>query len=524
LRISVADSFSASKGDTNMAIRGFKSTRARRLVAHTLAGAIASLTLGTALASSHREAPMITQYPKVDNTDTYAFRSYEAGREGYVVVLANYVPLQDAYGGPNYFAMDPDALYEIHLDTNGDAKEDLTFSFKFTNTIRGTALNVGGKMIPIPLVNSGSLTTGNQPQLNFVQTYTVDLIKGARRSGTKTSVGNLLGGNQFEKPMDNIGNRSIPNYSNYAAMHIRGLDIPGCTPPAGSFPRVFVGQRKEGFGVNLGEIFDLVNIPTAKVIGSRSGSGNATQYKNVTTIAMEIPISCITSADDPVVGVWASASLPARKLNLPDTSNVGGFVQVSRLGMPLVNELVIGIPDKDKFNMSEPKDDAQFLDYVTNPTLPALLEALFGKDGVTAPATPRNDLVAAFLTGVPSVNQAKVVTPSEMIRLNTALPATPKGKQNSLGAAACFVAGTLTLSNPGCDPAGFPNGRRPGDDVVDIALRVAMGYLLKPGAGKPASADLPYTDGVLVEDSQFDNAFPFLNTPLPGSPNGANGL
>jgi Domain of unknown function (DUF4331) len=505
-----------------------KNTRKSLTLSRALvAGAMALAGLSTApiaVASSHREAPMITQYPKVDNTDTYAFRSYEPGREDYVVILANYVPLQDAYGGPNYFSMDPDALYEIHIDNNGDAKEDLTFSFKFTNTLRGTALNIGGKMVPIPLLNSGSLVTGNQPQLNLVQSYTVDLIKGARRSGTKSSVGNLLGGNAFEKPMDNIGVKSIPNYAAYAGMHIRGIDIPGCTPPAGTFPRVFVGQRKEGFGVNLGEIFDLVNIPTAKVIGSRSGAGNATQYKNVTTIALEVPISCITTASDPVVGVWASASLPPRKLNLPDTAGAGGYVQVSRLGMPLVNEVVIGVPDKDKFNMSEPKDDGQFADYVTNPTLPALLEALYGQDGVKAPATPRLDLVAAFLTGVPGVNQAKTVTASEMIRLNTALPTTAKGKQNSLGAAACFVNGALTLSNPGCDPAGFPNGRRPGDDVVDIALRVAMGYLLAPGAGKPASADLPYTDGVLVDDSQFDNFFPFLKTPLGGSPNGTNGL
>jgi hypothetical protein len=136
---------------------------------------------------------------------------------------------------------------------------------------------------------------------------------------------------------------------------------------------------------------------------------------------------------------------------------------------------------------------------------------------------PRADLVAAFLTGVPGVNQPKNVVPSEMIRLNTALPATPKGMQNSLGAAACFVNGALILGNSGCDPAGFPNGRRPGDDVVDIELRVAMGVLLPPGPGKPPSADLPYTDGVLVEDSRFDNAFPYLKTPLPGSPNGLNG-
>jgi Domain of unknown function (DUF4331) len=495
----------------------------RVCVALACAGA-ALVTGGSALASSHREAPMITQYPKVDNTDLYAFRSYEPGRDGYVVVLANFIGLQDAYGGPNFFNMDPDALYEIHIDNNGDAKEDLTFSFKFKNTIRGLAVDVGGKSVAVPLANIGQITTGSVPAMNVIQTFTINQIRGPRRDAASpvAAVTPILGGTEFEKPQDNIGNKSIPNYVNYAGMHIRGINIPGCTPPAGTFPRVFVGQRKEGFAVNLGEIFDLVNISVPKVIGSRSGSGNATGDKNVTTIAIELPISCITTATDPVIGVWSTASLPPNKIA---SASAAPYVQVSRLGAPLVNELVIGLPDKDKFNMSEPKDDAQFATYVTNPTLPVLLGLLYADAGVQAPNTyPRTDLIAAFLTGVTGVNQPKNVVGSEMLRLNTALPVTAQGSQNSLGAAACFVNGALTLANPGCDPAGFPNGRRPGDDVVDIILRVAMGYLLPPGAGKPGSADLPYTDGVLVEDSQFDNHFPFLTTPFPGSPNGSNGI
>ena len=487
------------------------------------AGAVLA-TGGAALASSHREAPMITAYPKVDNTDLYAFRSYEPGRDGYVVILANFIPLQDAYGGPNFFNMDPDALYEIHIDNNGDAREDLTYSFKFRNTTRGLALDIGGKSVAVPLANIGQITTGSVPAMNVVQSYTINQIRGPRRDAASQvgGVTPLLGGTEFEKPQDNIGNKSIPNYSEYAGMHIRGVSIPGCTPPAGTFPRVFVGQRKEGFGVNLGEIFDLVNISVPKVIGARSGSGNATADKNVTTIALELPISCITTATEPVIGVWSTASLPPNRVG---SNSAAPYVQVSRLGMPLVNEIVIGLPDKDKFNQSEPKDDGQFANYVTNPTLPALLGLLYAEAGVQAPNTyPRTDLVAAFLTGVPGVNQPRNVVGSEMIRLNTALPVTPKGSQNSLGAAACFVNGALVLSNPGCDPAGFPNGRRPGDDVVDIELRVAMGYLLPPGAGKPGSANLPYTDGVLVEDSQFDSHFPFLATPFPGSPNGVNGI
>ena len=501
------------------------------LIMSCVAAACAAAALvsgGAAVASSHREAPMITQYPKVDNTDVYAFRSYEPGRDGYVVVLANFVPLQDAYAGPNYYTMDPDALYEIHIDNNGDGREDLTYQFKFKNSLRNLALDIGGKNVPVPLVNIGQITTGGQPVMNVMQTYTVNQIRGPRRetSSQTTAVTPILGGTEFEKPIDNIGNKSIPDYAGYAAMHIRGVNIPGCTAPTGSFPRVFVGQRREGFGVNLGEIFDLVNIPTPKVIGARSGSGNATAYKNVTTIALELPISCISTSADPVVGVWSTSSLPANKVGTAAGTATGStMVQVSRLGMPLVNEVVIGLPDKDKFNMSEPKDDGQFANYVTNPTLPALLGLLYSSAGVQAPNVfPRSDLVATFLTGVPGVNQPRNVVASEMIRLNTALPVTPKGSQNSLGAALCFVNGTLTLSNPGCDPAGFPNGRRPGDDVVDIALRVVMGFLLPPGAGKPASAVLPYTDGVLVEDSQFDNRFPFLVPAIPGSPNGVNGV
>ena len=193
---------------------------------------------------------------------------------------------------------------------------------------------------------------------------------------------------------------------------------------------------------------------------------------------------------------------------------VGPFVQVSRLGMPLVNEVVIGLPDKNRFNGSEPKEDGQFADYVTNPSLPELLEILFGSAGVVAPNQfPRTDLVAAFLTGVMGVNANG--STAEMTRLNTAIAATPKGMQSDLGAALCFVGGVLTLTNPGCDPAGFPNGRRPGDDVVDIELRVAMGYLL-PAAAAP-SGQLGFTDAVGQNDGQFDATFPYLTTPNAGA-------
>ncbi len=476
-------------------------------------------------AASHREAPMIAGMPRVDSTDLYVFKSYEPGRSGFVTILANYIPLQDAYGGPNYFNLDNDAVYEIHIDQNGDAREDLTFQFKFKDLNKNIALNINGKQVPIPLINIGPATEVNAATLNATQTFTVTALRGPRRNPISTGllVNNANGRTVFNKPIDNIGTRSFPNYKDYAAQHVYNVNVPGCSTPA----KLFVGQRKDGFGVRLGDIFDLLNIPTAEVIGARNNptAFNVIEDKNVTTLAMELPITCITNPTEPVIGVWTTASLPQSRLvqDLPLGRIIpfkNNLVQVSRLGSPLVNEVVIGLPDKDKFSGAEPAEDGQFADYVTNPTLPAIVEVIYGADGVRAPSVfPRGDLVVAFLTGIAGVNSPANVRPSEMLRLNTALPATPKGAQNSLGAAGCFVDGRLIVAgNAACDPAGFPNGRRPGDDVVDIALRVMMGALLPLGAGKPASAGLPYTDGVLVEDSQFDNAFPYLTTPIPGGP------
>ena len=492
----------------------------RRALVGALLAALAVVPLG-ALASSHREAPAITQMPKLDGTDLYAFRSYEPGRSNYVTFIANYVPLQDSYGGPNYFTMDTDGFYDIKIDTNGDARANLTYRFRFQYQRRDIALDIGGSEVAIPLRNAGPAGAGNTDALNDTETYTVELLKGPNSNANPRFLTNAADGTHtFVKPIDNIGLKSIPDYAGYAASYMYNVNIPGCGQPG----RVFVGQRKEGFAVDLGEIFDLVNIPVERVIGSRSGSSNSTADKNITSLALEVPITCVTQGNEPVIGVWTTASKNRGEHNGQDMKG-GGGEQVSRLGMPLVNEIVIGLKDKDRFNASQPQDDGQFATYVTNPTLPALLEILFGANGVQAPTVfPRVDLVTAFLTGVPGVNQPQNVVASEMLRLNTSLPATPKGSQNSLGALDCFVDGALTLGNPGCDPAGFPNGRRPGDDVVDVELRVAMGTLLPPGPGKPASASLPYTDGALVEDSQFDAAFPYLTTPLPGSPNGKNGI
>jgi hypothetical protein len=504
-----------------------------------LATAVAITISGAASASSHREAPFITHLPKVDASDFYMFRSYESGRSGYVTLIANYLPLQDAYGGPNYFTLDPKALYEIHIDNNGDGVEDLTFQFRFQTTRQGLTVMAGGKSIPVPLSNIGPFSATNTKAQNVSESYTLTLVRGDRRHGRSETITDASSGSEtFAKPFDNIGNKSIPDYAAYAESFIHTITIPGCNAPG----RVFAGQRKDGFVVNLGETFDLVNIkyPVEELApggNARSLEPNTIADKNVTSLALEVPTACLTSGSEPVIGAWTTASLHEEQIlnAMPQSSQSvgsvgavknpagpshqsGAWIQVSRLGAPLVNELVIGLPDKDRFNGSQPKEDAQFADYVTNPSLPVLLQTLFGAAGVRAPNVyPRTDLVAAFLTGVKGLNQPAKVAASEMLRLNTTTAVTPVANQNDLGVL-------------GKDLAGFPNGRRPIDDVVDIELRVAMGVLLSPfdGSSKDpdpassASRQLHYTDGALPNPHDYLTVFPYLNTPLPGSPNGVS--
>jgi hypothetical protein len=497
----------------------------RRASGWLLAAAIASVT-APAFASSHREAPFIATQPQVDAADFYMFRSYQPGLENYVTIVADYLPVQDAYGGPNFFKLDPNAIYEIHISNDGGATENLTFQFKFQNNLADNQLMVGGKAVSIPLTQNGSadVATVASPALNVTETYTVNVIHGPRRGGAMSQAYNVTAGSAtFYKPVDNIGNKTISNYFAYANKHIANIAWQGCNAPA----NVFVGQRQDPFVVNLGEIFDLVNIkyPATELNPAAEFATHDTlDDKNVTSIIMEVPISCLTEGKGDIIGGWTTASVPATRAltatpaaGLDGTSQTGDFVQVSRLGMPLVNEVVIGLKDKNKFNGSEPKDDAQFADYVTNPTLPALLEALFGSAGVKAPTNfPRTDLVAAFLTGVDGLNKPANVVPSEMLRLNTAIPPTPRASQNRLGVL-------------GGDNAGFPNGRRPGDDVVDIELRVAMGVLctLNLGGCKPADApagSLHYTDGAFTSANFYYDGFPYIVAPIPGSPNEDNAI
>ena len=467
----------------------------------------------TVTGSSHREAPGITKTPKLDGTDFYMFRSFESGRADYVTLLANYLPLQDVYGGPNFFTMDPDGVYEIHIDNNGDAVEDLTFQFRFENRYKRLTVPVGGQDVEVPLINIGQIgprrtDTGN---LNVTESYTVSVIHGDRRTGQADSITNdTTGATTFRKPVDRIGDKSLPDYATYADDHIYDVRIPGCGMPG----RMFVGQRRDGFVVNLAETFDLINLDP---LGAVDAEPNVLADKNVTTLALEVPSACLVRGGSPVIGAWTTAS--ERTHDDDDDRDDrrpgnGHYRQVSRLGMPLVNEVVIGISDKDRFNASEPKNDARFGKYVTNPTLPVLINALFG---VPAPASPRQDLVQVFLTGVPGLNQPAKVRPSEMLRLNTSIAPVGASDQSPFG----VLDGDL---------AGFPNGRRPGDDVVDIALRAVEGVLLPnhPAAveqltdGAQVTATVAYKpDGTITSAAAyrlFRDSFPYLQTPLSGSP------
>ena len=509
-----------------------------------------------AVASSHREAPNITRYPTLDSTDFYVFNSYESGRADYVTLIANYVPLQDAYGGPNYFALDPAANYNIHVDSDGDAVEDLTFQFKFDNNLAadgaGIQLAIGPdgdkKQIAIPLKNAGGISAGDSSVLNFIEQYSINLVEGPVNSGTKTSVTAAGGETTFTKPWDYIGDKtfsSAADYQAYADQYVYDISVPNCSQTG----KAFVGQRSDAFAVNLGESFDLVNyVPVEGDSSPGAGDGNGfpggitqdtanddLRDKNVTTIALELPKSCLVGDGNGVIGAWTTAYVPQARIQNPNATfekpevNGGAMVQISRLSNPLVNEVVIGLPDKDKFSTTAPSGDGQFADYVTHPSFPELLNILF-KDAVNntlgtnfetiAPTNfPREDLLATFLTGFPGVNQQATVTPSEMLRLNTAIPAVPASQQSPYGVV-------------GDDLAGFPNGRRPGDDVVNIALRVVMGRLCYefPVNGTPTNlgycspsdanvGNAPFTDGAPLSADDVDESFPYLKTPLAGSPN-----
>ena len=459
----------------------------RKLATAALALLIAAIVIARPGASSHREAPLISQDPLADNTDVYAFVSPE--RPDRVVLISNFIPLQFPSSGPNFWKFDDNVMYEIMVDNTGDAVEDITYQFRFATQVRNPNTF---------LYNTGAVTSIDDPDLNVRQSFTVARVNGQRRSGART----VMGENLYVMP-SHVGVSSMRDYNGQLGNGVHNLPAQDA--------RVFAGQREEGFYVDLGATFDLLQLRSlvpqlGQPIDSLAGY-------NVHSIAIEVPIAALTrtgarpaSAADPnaTIGVWSTASrMSTTTRSGAGQVHSGDWVQVSRLGNPLVNEVVLPLALKDAFNGLEPTGDAAALSFVTNPLLPPLMQALFG---VQTPATPRNDLVTIFLTGIPGLNQVGTnPRASEMLRLNTGIPPSPR--PHRLG----VLAGDL---------AGFPNGRRVGDDVVDVALQAVAGATpLTPEFVRAPNNRLG--DGVDQNDKEYLPGFPFLTVPHAGREIGA---
>lgn len=472
-----------------------------------IAAQISTIAVAPVFASSHSEAPLIAGDRLADNTDVYAFRSTEASREGFVTLIANFIPDQTPGAGPHYFKFDSTVLYEIKIDNTGDGVEDITYQFRFSDQIKNPNTVLGMAAPNDALMGKGALdpliTSLNDEDYNEFQTYSVARVD--RASGkTPKQMASVLA-----TPPSNIGSRTTPNYEALAERAIHTL-------PQANNMRVFAGQRDEGFYIAVNKIFDTLNFDPTKETGGVDGLAG----KNVSSIAIEVPIGDLTrdhsvpkdsTASNSVIGIWSTASRKTTNvLNDRQKSGAknGEWVQISRLGNPLVNEVVIPLGTKDAFNGLAPKDDAIAAPFILDPQLAKLMKAAFKID---IPAAPRNDLVAIFATGIKAGSVPGAASfntflsdgkPHEMMRLNVAIP--PTSSPNRLGLL-------------GGDPAGYPNGRRVGDDVTDISFRaMAGGTPFTPKTNKAPNNALG--DGVSGNDVPYLTTFPYLGTPHSGNP------
>lgn len=464
-----------------------------------------SLAAQPSRASSHAEAPLTSMDRFADNTDVYAFRSSESGREGFVTLLSNFIPLQEPSGGPQFFRFDDTVLYEIKIDNTGDGIEDITYQFQFTTQIVNANTVLGMNTVN----QDGAITSLGDPDYNMPQTYSVRRID--RLSGRRGRV--IAAG--LKMPPSNIGPRVTPNYEqNLGQPAVYNL-------PGGG--RVFAGQRDEGFFLDLG-VFDAINYRSL----SASGGVDSLRSFNVNTIALEVPIQELTSsravpssstAPDAVIGVWSTASRRStRVINPNGTQNSeGAWVQVSRLGSPLVNEVVIPLGLKDAFNSLSPQFDAVAAPAVLDPEFPKIVRyalGAFNGIAINIPPAPRNDLVAIFATGIPAgavpglPNYTTFLSdgqPHEYLRLNVAIAPVAVGGT-----------GYSRLGLLGGDIGGFPNGRRVGDDVVDITVRAALGGTpFTPATNVPPNNS--FGDGVSANEQPYLARFPYLAPPNQGN-------
>jgi hypothetical protein len=447
-----------------------------------LLGAVAAVTLGAtaftswhagpeAVASSHREAPLIATDPEADATDLYAFVSPD--KPDTLTFIMSYNPLEGPDGGPNYYKFGSDVLYRLNIDNDGDAEEDIVYEWRFRTETRNPNTF---------LYTTGAVNSIDDANLNVRQFYSLTRID-------KGGAPRLLIDNVPVAPV-NVGKRSFPDYDKVAAQAV--VEVPNT-----GGAKVFAGPTDDAFWVDL-RVFDLLQVsPPGQARDSLAGF-------NVHTIALQANIGRFTrngsSPTDPkdpaaVIGVWATAHRQSTRVLSSDgtVASDGDWIQVSRLGHPLVNEVVVPIGAKDLFNASHPRDDAQFLKGVTDPELATLMNAVLG---FPAPTTGRTDLVAVFLTGVEGLTMPPNVKPAEMLRLNVAIK--PSANPNILGVV-------------GGDLAGYPNGRRLTDEIVDISLAAVGGVLMKvPGAEK-------LSQGIPANDKPFRTTFPYIASPWSGN-------
>ncbi len=447
--------------------------------------------------SSHREAPEISKDPVADNTDTYAFVSPD--RPDTVTIITNYIPLEDPAGGPNFFEFGNDVLYKVNVDYTGNGRADVIYEFDFRTKIRKESF----------LYNTGPIDALNSPNWNRPQKYTVTEVRGQNRK--------VLGKNLFCPPC-NVGTRSTPNYSDLADDAVYSV---------GNGIKVFAGQRLDGFYVDLGSVFDLGALrpfQNLHLIPLPSADGiNALRSFNVHTIAIQVPIKQLTrdrkQHTDPmkpnaVIGVWGSSH--RRKGHFQDPNHntwSGPFTQVSRLGNPLFNEVIVPMAKKDGWNRAQPYRDNEFAKYVARPELAKLLPVLYPGvfPNLAAYTADRADLLAILLTGIPAgvvPGFQNFTGPKQvdMLRLNTAIPP----------AASPHINGIL-----GGDLAGFPNGRRVFDNVVAVELRAVAGAtlpLVDPTYVPDAAAGIIYdvTDATVPDTVSYLDAFPYLDNPVSG--------
>jgi hypothetical protein len=445
--------------------------------ASLVAGIFAGLAPTASLASSHREAPLTSAEPQIDNTDVYAFVSPDKRKT--VSLISNWIPFESPAGGPNFYPWAENVNYDINVDNDGDAKPDITYRWTFTNHGNENTF----------LYNNGRVTSLKDPNLTFYQTYDLKEYRGGGR--VKTLVNNGIA------VPSNVGKGSMPGYN--SKLFDAGVYSTGDGQD-------WVGQADDPFFLDL-RVFDLLYGGNLSEVGDDTLAGF-----NVNSMALQVPKKDLALSGEtkqhPLIGVWSTASRRSMVItkNNGNQDFQGSPVQVSRLGNPLVNEVVIPRGQKDAFNGSKPKNDSQWLKYVANdPELPEVMHAVYPSLGPVPDSNSkqkgvqRDDLVQVFLTGVPGLNQPAHVTPSEELRLNMEIPPCPQSSCSKYS----------RLGVIGGDLAGFPNGRRLTDDVLDASLQVVYGELI----GNPNDLG----DGVDHNDVPFLKTFPYVGYPHAGS-------